>query len=117
MDRKENYFTISQLSAMLDLSGPTLRFWEKELEGILLPLRTSGGQRRYTPEHVSIIEEIKLLKKAGLSLADIKRKLENRYHRKNLRIDGIDILVNRLAEVVKIEIHRFFQAEMNSDQR
>jgi DNA-binding transcriptional MerR regulator len=52
-----------------------MRFLEKEFGGLLVPLRTKAGQRRYAPEHVSVIEEIKMLKKAGLSLVEIKRKL------------------------------------------
>jgi len=38
----------------------------KRVLDILLPLRTNGGQRHYTPEHVSIIVEIKMLKKEEL---------------------------------------------------
>ena len=67
--------TIQQVSQKLDVPKPTLRFWEREFEGILVPLRTNGGQRRYAPEHISVIEEIKMLKKAGLSLSEIKRRL------------------------------------------
>ena len=63
--------------ALRDCMGqqPTLRFWEKELDGILAPLRTHEGQRRYTVENIAVIEEIKKLKKKGMSLPEIKRKL------------------------------------------
>ena len=37
----------------------TLRFWEKELGEIIIPLRTPGGQRRYKETHISILEQIK----------------------------------------------------------
>jgi len=72
---REQAITIQQVAQKLDIPKTTLRFWEREFEGILVPLRTNGGQRRYAPEHVSVIEEIKMLKKAGLSLVEIKRKL------------------------------------------
>ena len=75
MDIHEQAITIQQVSQKLDVPKPTLRFWEREFDGILVPLRTNGGQRRYAPEHISVIEEIKMLKKAGLSLVEIKRKL------------------------------------------
>jgi DNA-binding transcriptional MerR regulator len=78
MNPKEQLHSIQQLSTKLNIPKPTLRFWEKEFEGILLPLRTNGGQRRYTSEIVSIIGEIKALKKAGLSLVEIKRRLGKR---------------------------------------
>lgn len=111
MNQKEQLHSIQQLSTKLNIPKPTLRFWEKEFEGILLPLRTNGGQRRYTSEHVSIIEEIKMLKKEGLSLAKIKRKLENKYNSDNLNREGIDLLAERVAEVVRSEVVRFFEKE------
>ena len=127
--------TIQQVSQRLNVPKPTLRFWEREFEGILVPLRTNGGQRRYAPEHISVIEEIKILKKAGLSLVEIKRKLgkgiddsligrfddwEKGRHRGQTsttgsqrsgdgRTDGIDLLADRVAEVVRSEVLRFFQ--------
>ena len=75
MNHKEQLHSIQEISTKLNIPKPTLRFWEKEFGGILLPLRTDGGQRRYTSEHVSIIEEIKILKNMGFSLAKIKKKL------------------------------------------
>ena len=53
MDQQEQLFTIQQLSKKLNIPKPTLRFWEKELEGIFVPLRTRGGQRRYRQSEVA----------------------------------------------------------------
>ena len=110
------FLTIQQVSQKLDVPKPTLRFWEREFVGILVPLRTNGGQRRYAPEHVSVIEEIKMLKKAGLSLVEIKRKLGKGQMSEagspgsgDGRTDGIDLLADRVAEVVKMEVLGFFQ--------
>jgi len=118
MNQTEKLHSIQQLSTKLNIPKPTLRFWEKEFEGILLPLRTNGGQRRYAPEHVSIIQEIKMLKKAGLSLIEIKNKLKKGQMAEagsqrcgDEQTDRIDLLVERVAEVVKIEVLRFFQWE------
>ena len=134
MNFQEQAITIQQVSQKLNVLKPTLRFWEKEFEGILVPLRTNGGQRRYAPEHVSVIEEIKMLKKAGLSLIEIKRKLKNgqmsgdgsqtcpqRSRPPGIAklsrggrgsgdelTDGIDLLAERVAEVVRLEVLRFF---------
>jgi len=55
MNFQEQAITIQQVSQKLDVPKPTLRFWEKEFEGILDPLRTNGRQRRYAPEHVAVI--------------------------------------------------------------
>jgi len=118
MNSQEQAITIQQVSQKLNVPKPTLRFWEKEFEGILVPLRTNGGQRRYAPEHVFVIEEIKMLKKAGLSLVEIKRKLgkgqmseAERQRSGSERTEGIDLLADRVAEVVKVEVLRFFRGK------
>ncbi len=98
---------------MLKIPKPTLRFWEKELEGALVPLRTKGGQRRYTNEHIFILEKIQKFKKEGMRLTDIKRTLgngETTYHQ-NLALNGMDILVQRIANVVGNEIASFFNKD------
>ena len=114
MNQKEQLHSIQQLSTKLNIPKPTLRFWEKEFEGILLPLRTNGGQRRYTSEHISLIEEIKMLKKEGMSLATIKRKLGNRHNIGNSNRGGIDLLAERVAEIVRAEVSRFFERKVGS---
>ena len=75
MHQNEKLHSIQEVSIQLNIPKPTLRFWEKEFEGILQPLRTDGGQRRYTCEHIAIVENINAFKKAGLSLAEIRRVL------------------------------------------
>ena len=42
MSQKEQLYSFDQISTTLDIPKPTLRFWEKVFEGILLPLRTNG---------------------------------------------------------------------------
>jgi len=116
MDQKEKLLSIQQVSTKLNVPKPTLRFWEKELEGFLQPFRTHGGQRRYTSEHIAIIEEIKKLKGTGLSLEEIKRKLGNGSMAEagnrrpgDSRTDRIDLLAERVAEAVKLEVLGFFK--------
>lgn len=103
--------SIQEVSDLLKIPKPTLRFWEKELDGIIVPLRTQGGQRRYTAENISVVEEIKELRKRGMSLAEIKRKLSNSGKVKgdHSNSDRIDLLANRVAEVVRAEVHRFLE--------
>jgi len=105
--------TIQQASQRLKVTKHTLRFWEKELDGLIVPLRTQGGQRRYTPEHLFIIEEIRRLKRKGLSLVHIKNKLDNSYNAEedNSNSQRIDLLANQIAEIVKCAIYRFFDGE------
>jgi len=104
----ENHFTVSQISEKLKIPKPTLRFWEKELAGIIDPLRTNGRQRRYTLKHLSVLGDIKQLREKGKSLSEIKNILGNG-HNKAQDYGSIDIemLSKRIAEVVKDELIRF----------
>lgn len=113
MDLHEQIFTIQQLSLKLKIPKPTLRFWEKELDGILVPLRTHGGQRRYTPAHIPIIKEIKKFRKKGMSLVEVKRKLSNSNKTKeyNSNSSRLDLLADRIAEVVKAEVYSFLERQ------
>jgi DNA-binding transcriptional MerR regulator len=111
MDPQEQLLTIQQLSKKLNVPKPTLRFWEKELEGLFVPLRTRGGQRRYTAEHIVTIEEIKRLKGEGMSLLDIKRVFRNKKRGHTPNTPRIEMLLNRITEVVKTEIASFLENE------
>jgi len=112
MNRQEP-LTIQQVSLKFNIPKSTLRFWESELDGIVFPLRTRGGQRRYNTEHICIINKIKKLSDEGLSLVEIKKKLNSgvRENTNNSNSNKIDLLANRVAEVVKAEVHRFFENE------
>lgn len=76
-----------------------------------MPLRTKGGQRRYTAKHLLVIEEIKRLKNDGLSLAHIKEQLNNRYNSNstNSNSQGVEDLADRVAEIVRSAIYNFFE--------
>jgi DNA-binding transcriptional MerR regulator len=102
-------FTIQQLSEKLKIPKPTLRFWEKELDGIIVPLRTSGGQRRYTGEHIAVLEEIKSLRDSGKSLCEIKQVLHNGNRNTVSDDEPVDLLSEHIAKAVRSEINRFFQ--------
>ena len=111
MDPQEQLFTIQHLSLKLEIPKSTLRFWEREFEGILVPLRTAGGQRRYTDEHVSIIRKIKRLRERGMTVAETHSQLLKKYGNKmeDFNSARIDFLAQRVAEVVRDEVYRFFE--------
>lgn len=106
-------FTIQEVSHKLKISKHTLRFWEKELEGLIVPLRTQGGQRRYTSEHLFVIKEIRRLKDKGLSLAQIRNKLGNdalKVVKENrTQVTRIENLADEVAEVVRSAVYNYLQ--------
>ncbi len=112
MDTNEDRsLSIAEISKKLKVPKHTLRFWEREFRGAIVPLRTQGGQRRYTPEHVAVIEMIKTLRDRGLKLSEIKRGLRDGNGETQTHTRKIDLLANRVAEVVKTEVYNFLIVE------
>ena len=103
--------TIREVSRRLNVTTHTLRFWEKEMEGIIAPLRTRGGQRRYNAEHLFILKEVIRLKGEGFSLTDIKEKLEARYnhHEMDSTNPNIEDFADRVAEIVRSAVYNFLE--------
>lgn len=62
---------IAAVVRLTGLSSRALRFYEAR--GLLRPLRTYSGRRRYGPVELERIHQIITLKRAGLSIADIQR--------------------------------------------
>jgi DNA-binding transcriptional MerR regulator len=111
MGRENQLLNILKVSEKLDIPTHTLRFWEKELHGLLVPLRTNGGQRRYTTENLSLLEEIKKCRDNGLSLAEITEKFGRTSEGEASQPSNVDLLASRVAQVVKAEVYNFLKAE------
>ena len=116
-NKSKPLFTIQQLSLKLDIPKSTLRFWEKELDGFILPIRTSGGQRRYGLEDLSIIGKVKELRTRGMSLSEIKSHLQTDSQDvvKRQQLGSIDLLAERVAEVIKVEVYNFLSSHILTD--
>jgi DNA-binding transcriptional MerR regulator len=75
--QSESAVGISVASRITGIEIHTLRYWEREFEAYLQPLRTEGGQRRYRPEDIRTVFLIKrLLRDEMFSIAGAKRHLE-----------------------------------------
>jgi DNA-binding transcriptional MerR regulator len=72
--------SISTASVLVGVETHTIRYWEREFAEFLNPVRTAGGQRRYRPEDIEVLKEIKrLLKEELYTIAGAKRKLAERF--------------------------------------
>lgn len=69
-------FDIAEVARRTGLSSRALRFYEAR--GLVIPLRSASGRRHYGVGELERLHRLIALKRAGLSLADIKRLLENR---------------------------------------
>lgn len=76
-DKNKLYFIIGDVSRDLELSIPTLRFWEKTFPQIK-PYKNKRGVRFYTSEDIEIIKQIKYLTKdCGYTIEGARNQLNN----------------------------------------
>ncbi len=111
MEVRDQLFTILQVSEKLKIPKHTLRFWEKELNGLLVPSRTNGGQRRYTVQNLAMLEEIKRCRDKGLSLPEIIERIGSGGEGGAPQMRAIEGLAYRVAEVVKVEVYNFLKSQ------
>ena len=73
------YYSIGEVSKMLDVPVSTVRFWENEFD-ILRPMKNKKGNRMFTSNDVRNLTIIhKLLKEEGLTMAGVKKKLSGKW--------------------------------------
>ena len=64
---------IKQVEELVGITSKNIRFYEEQ--GLLSPERAENGYREYHQEHVDTLKKIKLLRKLGVSVKEIKRAL------------------------------------------
>ena len=67
---------IAEVARRTGLSSRALRFYEAR--GLVMPLRTAAGRRHYGAGELERLHRLIAFKRAGLSLADIKRLFDNK---------------------------------------
>lgn len=67
-------FTVGQVSAMLEIQQAFLRRLDQL--GVVQPSRSSGGQRRYTRNEITVVQYVVRLADEGMTLSAIRRILE-----------------------------------------
>ena len=76
--------SISMASQITGIEVHTLRYWEREFEGYLNPIRTAGGQRRYRADDIQTVLELRtLLRDQMFSIAGAKKVLSERFQLRN----------------------------------
>ena len=69
------YYSISEVSKMLNINASNLRFWEKEFRQ-LKPKRNDKGTRFYTQDDINLIKQIMfLVNDQNLTLEGARQKL------------------------------------------
>lgn len=70
-DVRAPVFTIGQVADMLHLQQAFLRRLDQH--GVLSPIRSEGGQRRYSRQQIDQVTEVCALIGEGLTLAGVRR--------------------------------------------
>ena len=99
-DPEQQYFVISVAAQLAGMHAQTLRTYDRL--GLVTPLRTSGGGRRYSSHDVALLREVqRLSQNEGVNLAGIKRIIE--------LTNQVEALQQRIAERAE-EICRVHQS-------
>ncbi|MFT7614618.1 MAG: DNA-binding transcriptional MerR regulator [Parvicellaceae bacterium] len=71
------YYTMGDVSSMLDVNHSLIRFWEQEFD-ILKPKKNKKGNRLFTPKDVENLKLIyHLVKERGYTLEGARKKLKS----------------------------------------
>ncbi len=75
-ERKRRYYSISDVSRMLDLKAHVLRYWESEFS-MLRPRKNRAGNRAYTERDIKIVQLIKgLVHDEGYTIEGARKRLK-----------------------------------------
>lgn len=72
--RADGLYDISTAADALGVHPQTLRFYERK--GLIDPVRSAGGQRRYSDDHLAQLASIQSLTGEGFNLAAVQRILQ-----------------------------------------
>lgn len=98
-DMDRGLFSISVAAELAGLHPQTLRIYERE--GLLQPVRSQGGTRRYSRNDVLRLQEIGALTGEGLNMAGVRRVLELQEETRQLQAE-----IARLKKLSRPDIRR-----------
>lgn len=74
---QKTYFSIGEVSKMLNLPQSQIRFWEKEID-ILKPAKSTKGTRKFSQKDIQNLRLIfHLVKEKGYTLQGANEKIKN----------------------------------------
>ncbi len=81
---------IKQVEELVGITSKNIRFYESQ--GLLVPERAENGYREYRQKNIDTLKKIKLLRKLGVSVDEIKSVLDESISLKECLEHHIDIL-------------------------
>jgi MerR family transcriptional regulator/heat shock protein HspR len=109
-DADAQIFVISVAAQLAGMHAQTLRTYDRL--GLVIPHRTTGGGRRYTPRDVALLREVQRLSQdEGVNLAGIKRIIEL-----TNQVEALQARVSELAQEVA-NVHASYRRDLVPIQR
>ena len=97
------YYSIGELSKMLEVNASLLRFWEKEF-GLKVSKRNKKGNRLYSVKEIEVINKIyALVKVNGYTLDGAKKAIKDKSS--NPSIDEKQLVITKLSKIRERLIH------------
>lgn len=97
------YYSISEVSKLLDVSETALRYWEKEFPTHITPKKAGRGIRQYTKENIEQVRVVvHLIKEKGMTLQGAREALNRDKEGTGKRIEVIDRLKRVRDELQEI---------------
>ncbi len=93
------YYSIGELSKMLEVNASLLRFWEKEFK-LKVSKRNKKGNRLYSVKEIEVINRIyALVKVNGYTLDGAKKALKSKG--KSSDSNEIELVISKLERIKK----------------
>ncbi|MFY2788741.1 heat shock protein transcriptional repressor HspR [Rhodococcus sp. KRD162] len=109
-DPDAQIFVISVAAQLAGMHAQTLRTYDRL--GLVIPHRTTGGGRRYSPRDVALLREVQRLSQdEGVNLAGIKRIIEL-----TNQVEALQARVSELAQELAT-VHASYRRDLVPIQR
>lgn len=77
LDDQKLFYTMGEVTRLLNIESSTLRFWQKEFPTLIKPHRNAKGNRLFTKEDIKKLRMLyHLIKEKGMTLEGAKNHLK-----------------------------------------
>jgi DNA-binding transcriptional MerR regulator len=96
------YYSIGEVSEMLEVPVSTLRFWENEFD-ILKPMKNKKGNRLFTPADIKNLRIIHhLVRDEGMTLSGAKKRMSQKWDETDYKYEINESLVKIKSILLEI---------------
>jgi len=96
------YYSIGEVSEMLEVPVSTLRFWENEFD-ILKPMKNKKGNRLFTPADIKNLRIIHhLVRDEGMTLSGAKKRMSQKWDETDYKYEISESLVKIKSILLEI---------------